>query len=77
MRKSLLAATLVTTMINTTMAGALTWIQSPVNGHWYATDQAATWSAAETTAQALGGHLATIRNAAEETWVIQRSEEHT
>jgi hypothetical protein len=53
-------------------AAAQTWIQSPVNGHWYALTSSATFaSAAESTAIAWGGHLATIRNSGEATWAAQ------
>jgi hypothetical protein len=46
-------------------------IVSPVNGHTYyllADNQA--WTTAEATAESLGGHLATIRSAAENTWIV-------
>ena len=46
--------------------------QRPVwsyGGHWYALSNASSWTGAETEAQALGGHLATIDDAAENQWV--------
>ena len=39
------------------------------NGHLYYLLSQNTWSNAEAEADSLGGHLATIRNAAEEQWV--------
>jgi hypothetical protein len=47
----------------------LMWIQSPVNGHWYAkTGTKLTWTAAESLATGLGGHLATVRSPLENAW---------
>src|SRR6266853_2638017 len=44
-------------------------ILNPVNGHSYYLLPKSTWSNAEAQAVRLGGHLATIRNAAEDHWV--------
>src|ERR1051326_2188027 len=57
---------------------------NPGNGHSYLLLDAATWKDSEAEAVTLGGHLATIRNHAEEQWVVHtfgviangRSEEH-
>ncbi|HVU86191.1 MAG TPA: lectin-like protein [Pirellulales bacterium] len=42
----------------------------PANGHVYYLLSANTWSASEAEAQSLGGNLATVRNAAENTWLF-------
>jgi hypothetical protein len=42
---------------------------NPANGHVYYLLSRNTWSNAEAEAVSLGGHLATIRNAAEDSWV--------
>lgn len=47
------------------------WVQSPLNGHSYALMPAATWAQAEAFAVSVGGHLATIRNANEHSWLAQ------
>jgi hypothetical protein len=45
-------------------------VVNPANCHTYMlTPTASTWSAAEAYAQSLGGHLATIRSAAEQSWI--------
>lgn len=44
-------------------------IVNPANGHHYLLLAPATWSAAETEARTLGGHLVAIGDAAENTWV--------
>jgi len=44
---------------------------SPLNGRRYALSPAMSWHAAEAMAQAAGGHLATVRNAAEDQWLTQ------
>ena len=46
-------------------------IVNPSNGHIYLLLQAATWKDSEAEAISLGGHLATIRNQAEEDWVFK------
>jgi hypothetical protein len=45
-------------------------IVNPANGHAYYLISQNTWSNAETEAVSLGGHLATIRNAAEDQWIF-------
>ena len=42
----------------------------PANGHLYYLLSADTWSASEAEAQALGGNLATVNNAAENAWIF-------
>lgn len=50
------------------------WIAGPItnaaNGHWYYLLSPTNWAAAEAIAVSLGGHLATINNAAENQWVF-------
>jgi hypothetical protein len=46
-------------------------IVNPANGHTYLLLAAATWKESEAEAVALGGHLATIRNQAEQNWVFK------
>jgi hypothetical protein len=64
----LLAAFLLATVAN---AQVPQWVQSPLNGHYYALMPATTWAQAEAFAVSVGGHLATIRNANEHTWLAQ------
>jgi hypothetical protein len=45
------------------------WVRSPVNGHEYALTSASNWHDAETAAQAVGAHLATIRSPQEQQWI--------
>lgn len=46
------------------------WTANPANGHKYAvTASALTWQVAEAVAVSHGGHLATVRNAAENHWL--------
>ncbi len=47
------------------------WERNPDNGHWYRLTSAetASWHVAEAEALAWGGHLVTIRNADEESWL--------
>lgn len=51
-------------------AQSYNWIRNPDNGHHYAMTAPATWQAAEAAALAVGGHLATIRNQSENTWIV-------
>ncbi len=44
-------------------------ITNPANGHDYYLLEASTWTAAETEAVSLDGHLATINDAAEHDWI--------
>ena len=47
----------------------LSFAQSPVNGHRYALTPPMSWPQAEALAVSYGGHLATVRNAAEHSWL--------
>lgn len=44
-------------------------VTNPSNGHQYYLTTANTWTAAEGIAVSLGGHLATVRNTAENSWI--------
>ncbi|GEM_PF-968993 len=47
------------------------WIQSPINGNWYGVDYTVgTWVSGQSSAQTLGGNLATIRDQAEQDWCL-------
>lgn len=51
-------------------AQQIDWLQNPANGHWYGAAHAtSSWNDGEALAVSLGGHLATIRNAAEQAWI--------
>ncbi len=52
-------------------AVAYDWVTSPVNGHRYTLVDSPSWTGAEAQAVAFGGHLATIRNDAENDWIHQ------
>ena len=45
------------------------WVVNPANGHSYRLTEPMSWFDAEAQAQAWGGHLVTLNNAAEETWI--------
>ena len=47
------------------------WWHSPLNGNWYALTVVGGWSQGEARAQSWGGHLATVRSAAEDAWLAQ------
>lgn len=47
------------------------WKHNETNDHWYRLSTPGTWSEAEAEAVSEGGHLATIRNAAENDWLLQ------
>jgi hypothetical protein len=49
-------------------------VVSPVNGHSYYLLSQSNWTDAEAAAVVLGGHLATSRNAAENSWIAQTFE---
>lgn len=46
-------------------------IENPENHHLYILLRPATWKDSEKEAEALGGHLATVRNQAEEDWIFK------
>ncbi len=46
-------------------------IESPVNGHFYSVLSNSNWTDAEAASEQMGGSLATIRSAAEQTWISQ------
>jgi len=46
------------------------WLRNPDNGHCYGSTAIGTWIEAEAEAVAAGGHLATVRNAAENQWLL-------
>ncbi len=49
------------------------WKHSPLNSHYYKlTGWAMPWAEAERVARRLGGHLASVRSAAEESWLTSR-----
>ncbi len=66
--RQLLAAFLLATVAN---AQVPQWVQSPLNGHYYALVPPTTWTQAEQLAVSLGGHLATVRSSNENAWLIQ------
>ncbi len=47
------------------------WVTNPGNGHQYALLDASSWVDAEVAAIRLGGHLATVRNQAEQDFIYQ------
>ncbi len=53
----------------TSWSRKIDFITSPVNGHHYALTPPMTWQQAEALAVSYGGHLATVRNAAEQSWL--------
>ncbi|MFA6492895.1 MAG: lectin-like protein [Patescibacteria group bacterium] len=54
-------------------ASSHSWVLCPLNGHYYSktVSPVMTWNEAETEAISVGGHLATIRNTAEEEWILK------
>lgn len=52
-------------------AQATDWYESPVNGHLYKLTDPKSWHDAEAEAVSTGGHLATVRNAEELSWLLQ------
>lgn len=45
------------------------WIYNPANGHFYRLTAQMSWTAAKAQAEAWGGHLATVNDAAENMWI--------
>ena len=52
------------------------WVRNQTNQHWYKLARPTTWQASEDSAVALGGHLATIRDQAEQDWLYARFGQH-
>lgn len=50
--------------------GGFSWVQSPVNGHWYARIAPSTFDVAASIGDTQLASLATIRNAPENTWIV-------
>jgi hypothetical protein len=46
------------------------WVPGPTQDHWYTTAPRGAWDEGEGVAVGLGGHLATIRNQAENDWLL-------
>jgi hypothetical protein len=70
LQKTLIAALLfVTALAQATPLSPQ--ITNPANGHIYILLEQATWKASEAEAVSLGGHLATVRNQAEEDWIFK------
>jgi len=73
--KSLLVSTLIATGLfaSTVSAAPIAGpVVNPSNGHTYYLLSQNTWTASEAEAQTLGGHLATVRSSAENTWVVDQ-----
>lgn len=70
---STLAGTLCGLCLTLTVSGAVLQgpVINPANGHTYYLLAETNWLAAEAEAVALGGHLATINDAAENLWVVE------
>ena len=52
------------------------WAQNPGNSHWFKLNRPTTWQESEDAAVALGGHLATVRDQAEQDWLYERFGQH-
>lgn len=77
MKKIILYVTFLTLALILEIPGAAMadYIWSSYGGHEYTLTKGPytdSWTAAETEAVGLGGHLATINNTAEETWLLQK-----
>lgn len=71
MKNVILLATVALTALSSVQAGILTGlITNPGNGHTYYLLTEDTWQSSEAQAVALGGHLATINDQAEQDWVF-------
>jgi hypothetical protein len=56
---------------NTLFANGVIWITNPANNHDYAVIPLTDWVSAESFAQTQGGHLVTINDQAENTWLFE------
>ncbi len=67
-RKLMLASLIIMTACGPAFGD---WTYNPSTGHWYRlTATGLTWTQAEQAAVALGGHLVTINDSAENDWVF-------
>lgn len=70
-----LAASAICVLVfsNSARSQELQWAKNPANNHWYGTTISGptSWMSAETLAVQKGGHLATIKALAENTWISQ------
>lgn len=71
MRQPLFLAALAVATALPLSAQGVTWIQSPVNGHFYALTPPGDWESTRQWAQAHNAELVTIRSAAEQSWLMQ------
>lgn len=71
--RTLFIVVLLISVLTIAPAFAYDWVTSPINGHHYTLTNTPvlqpTWVEAEAEAVSIGGHLATIRNLAEEQWL--------
>lgn len=58
-------------LVHAPLAAQVNWIANPTNSHYYALTPLMSWAQAESYAVSQGGHLATIRSAAEQAWIYQ------
>lgn len=65
----LLAVVLIATTVSTQATSLTGPVYNPANGHNYYLLSPSTWSAAETEAIGLGGHLVTVNDSAENAWL--------
>ena len=52
------------------------WVRNQLNQHWFKLLRPTTWQESEDAAVALGGHLATVRDQAEQDWLYERFGQH-
>ncbi len=64
------AATITVVTVASAMPPGTGWILNPANGHYYKVLDLLKWKEAQATALALGANLVTIRNAAENDWLV-------